>query len=307
MRLRKCFVLVSLPLALTLAGCFQQAGTAMQEPLITNEAASAPDLSITSLPLPTDDTTTAGQTDGQSTNVPLPTDAINTVPDTTNTDGGNPPVALTIISATIAPAVTNTAASAPTTESQQLVDAQGTPIDTQFITPSGPLGPITQVPVVDATVQGVEGGSIPTSTPSGMVTPTAFTPPNADDACVHTVQSGDTLYRIALKYEVSLAELRQANPQVTGDIIQPGDTLNVPDCASDGSGDTAPQQPAAPTVIPTNLPAGSQTYVVQRGDTLYTIGIKFGVTMAAIQQANNLDDPDRLSLGQELIIPPKSG
>ncbi len=279
----------------------------MQEPLITNEAVSIPDLSVTSLP--TDDTNTAGQPDGESTLVPLPTDAVDTLPDTSNTDGGSPPVALTIISATIAPAVTNTPDNVlPTTESQQLVDAQGTPINTQFITPSGPLGPVTQVPILESTTDGGSGSGVPTSTPSGMVTPTAFTPPNAGDTCVHTVQSGDTLYRIALKYEVTLARLRQANPQVTGDIIQPGDTLNVPDCASDDSGDSGTvEQPSVPTVIPTNLPAGSQSYVVQRGDTLYSIGIKFGVTMAAIQEANKLADPDRLSPGQELIIPPKSG
>jgi len=300
-----CFVLVSLPLALTLTGCFQQAGTALQEPLTTNEAVSAPDLSITTQPLPTDDTTTAGQTGDQPTDLPLPTEPVDTLPDATS-DGSNPPVALTIISATIPPAATNTpSGEVPTSESQQLVDAQGTPIETQFITPSGPLGPITQVPVVDATTESGSGG-IPTATPSGLVTPTAFTPPNADDSCVHTVQSGDTLYRIALSYEVSLASLRQANPQVTGDIIQPGDTLSIPECDTDGSTD-ATAVPSGPTVIPTLLPAGSQTYVVQRGDTLYSIGLQFGVTIAELQRANSLDNPDRLSPGDELIIPPKSG
>ena len=39
------------------------------------------------------------------------------------------------------------------------------------------------------------------------------------------MQSGDTLFRIALKYQVTVAQLRDANPQVGGDIIQPGDVL----------------------------------------------------------------------------------
>ena len=307
MRLRTSFVLLSLLLTLTLTGCFQEAGTAMQEPLTTNEAVTVPDLSVTSIPLPTNDTTTAGQPDSQPTDLPLPTGSVNTLPDATS-DGSSPPVALTIISATIPPAATNTpSGQVPTTESQQLVDGQGTPVDTQFITPSGPLGPITQVPVIDATIDGSSSGGIPTATPSGLVTPTAFTPPNADDSCVYTVQSGDTLYRIALRYELNLASLRQSNPQVTGDIIQPGDTLNIPECNSTPSGDSTPQPPAAPTVIPTLLPAGSQTYTVQRGDTLYSIGLQFGVSIAELQQANSLENPDRLSPGDELIIPPKSG
>jgi peptidoglycan DL-endopeptidase CwlS len=114
------------------------------------------------------------------------------------------------------------------------------------------------------------------------------------------------LYRIALKYEVTVAQVREANPQVTGDIIQPGDVLNIPGCKPNSSGNTIQ---ATSTIAPaaTALPGGSQTYVVKRGDTLYTIGLKFGVTADAIQKANNISNPNRINPGQELVIPPKSG
>jgi len=122
------------------------------------------------------------------------------------------------------------------------------------------------------------------------------------------VQSGDTLFRIALKYQVTVAQLRDANPQVGGDIIQPGDVLKVPNCNPTSGGNTSVTQPTtAPEVPATALPGGSQTYVVKRGDTLYTIGLKFGVTADAIQKANNISNPNRISVGQELVIPPKSG
>lgn len=47
-------------------------------------------------------------------------------------------------------------------------------------------------------------------------------------------------------------------------------------------------------------------YVVKDGDTLYSIAIANGVTMDALQKTNNLDDPNKLKIGQELIIPEKA-
>ncbi len=298
MRFRNRFALCIVPLALALAGCFQQAGTALQEPI------SVPDQVInepaTTIPLPTD-ANRSGDAQGEILNTPT----FNTLPDNTTTDSGNPPVALTIISATIAPLVTQTPL-LPTTDSNgQIVDTQGTPSDGQFITPSGPLGPITQVPIFAAT-----GTSESGATPSGLVTPTAFAPIDVAGGCTHTVAPGDTLYRIAVKYQITVAQLKEANPQVTSDIIQPGDVLKIAGCTptNGGNTDTNVTQPTAEPASPaTALPSGSQTYVVKRGDTLYTIGLKFGVTADAIQKANNISNPNRINPGQELIIPAKSG
>lgn len=58
-----------------------------------------------------------------------------------------------------------------------------------------------------------------------------------------------------------------------------------------------PGTPAAP------LGASGHAYVVQEGDTLSGIAARFGVTEAALQGANALDDPDRLVAGQRLTIP----
>jgi LysM repeat protein len=50
-------------------------------------------------------------------------------------------------------------------------------------------------------------------------------------------------------------------------------------------------------------PARDTTYVVQPGDTLYRIALRFGTTINAIVQANNLSDPNRIFVGQVLTIP----
>ncbi len=53
----------------------------------------------------------------------------------------------------------------------------------------------------------------------------------------------------------------------------------------------------------TTTATNSTTYIVQAGDTLFSIATKFNTTIAAIQQANNLANPNAISVGQRLIIP----
>src|SRR5512140_425613 len=81
------------------------------------------------------------------------------------------------------------------------------------------------------------------------------------------------------------------------------------------SGDGASSSPtpaasasAAATVAPsiTPVPSPSPTvYVVKAGDVLSRLAVKFGVTVDAIVKANpQIKNPDRLNLGDQLVIPP---
>lgn len=48
-------------------------------------------------------------------------------------------------------------------------------------------------------------------------------------AATHTVVSGDTLWKLAVKYEIGISELKSANPQIKNfDLIYPGQTINIP-------------------------------------------------------------------------------
>jgi LysM repeat protein len=72
----------------------------------------------------------------------------------------------------------------------------------------------------------------------------------------------------------------------------------------------------APPVLPTtpntpvsgqsftspSTPAPGQVYIVQKGDTLYSIARKFGVTPQSLQTLNNISDPTKISVGTRLII-----
>lgn len=57
----------------------------------------------------------------------------------------------------------------------------------------------------------------------------------------------------------------------------------------------------ASLLAPSPTPAG--LYIVQPGDTLSELAIRFGTTVADIMAANGLTDPDSLQVGQPLIIP----
>jgi LysM repeat protein len=89
----------------------------------------------------------------------------------------------------------------------------------------------------------------PTNTPGPSPTPPP--PPTArpDGATVHIVESGDTLFGIALRYGVSVDELRQLNAGSIGDndIIQPGQELVI---SVSSQAPTATPLPPPPTATP---------------------------------------------------------
>ncbi len=107
--------------------------------------------------------------------------------------------------------------------------------------------------------------------------------PLASDSVIHVVQAGENLFRISLRYGTTVQALMRAN-NLTGTTIYVGQRLVIP-----GS------------VVP---PAGpSFTYVVKRGDTLYSIAWRFGTTVAAIARLNGLVNPNHIYVGQCLQIP----
>ena len=63
---------------------------------------------------------------------------------------------------------------------------------------------------------------------TALITVILFTVP-VSAAVSHTVVRGDTMWRLAVKYEVGLSEIRSANPQISDpDPIYPGQILSIP-------------------------------------------------------------------------------
>ncbi len=58
---------------------------------------------------------------------------------------------------------------------------------------------------------------------------TAMLMTSVSAATTHTVVTGDSMWKIAVKYEVGLGEIKKANPQIANpDLIYPGQVLNIP-------------------------------------------------------------------------------
>ena len=302
---------------LALPACFQEAGEALQSTGSTAEPLTSESLQ------PDGDTPTPAL--GEPTTEPdfeITPQADSTEESTVGESSDGPTrIPLTVISQpTLNPLQVDTAT--PVNPDEQASVTPG-----QFITPASPLVPPSE-DTLDTFIPAE-------ATSSALVTPTAFGPDSGggetgavedpaadtvavDPACIYSVQPGDNLYRIALNNGTTIEQMRTANPSLTGEnpVLQIGQELQLPNCSgSDAPVDTETgsievQQPPQPTSVPgavesATQPAtgGQETYTVRSGDTLFIIAQRLGTTVSALQQANQLADPNRLDVGQVLIIP----
>jgi LysM repeat protein len=65
-----------------------------------------------------------------------------------------------------------------------------------------------------------------------------------------------------------------------------------------------PDTPTPPVPTATPAPDGERTHVVQAGENLYRIGLQYGLSWVAIAEYNGITDPNAITVGQELRIPP---
>jgi len=106
------------------------------------------------------------------------------------------------------------------------------------------------------------------------------------------VKQGDTLTGIAKRSGIDLATIVALNQLPDPNRIYPGQLLRI---GIDSLG--APAAPAAAA------PGEAQVHVVARGENLTRIAGHYGVTVAAIVQANGIANPSRIMGGQRLVIP----
>lgn len=146
---------------------------------------------------------------------------------------------------------------------------------------------------------------IPTATPTAIESPTPTTedtpeittpiivetqpPTAAPSGDTYIVQRGDTLFRIARRFNTSVTALAAANGVANPSLILVGQSLVIP------SGGVAP----SPTDTP---PPTEEGYTVQRGDSLYKIAARFNTTVAELIRLNNLANPNIIIPGQVLAI-----
>ena len=279
------------------AGCFRQSNDSFETItsdndtdnggiVITERPTTAP---ATDVPTEATEAIDAQQADPSATPLPTETSAPTATDDIITIDPTASPTRDAIISATDRP------------DDDDAGDA------TQFITPE---------PVVEL----IEATATPSAVPTTLDIVEDNQPDTADDdpisadadaRCVYTVRSGDTLYGIALGNSVRLNDLLRANSLRDTSIIRPGDDLILPleGCVEDTATETETEtETETASATATEAPAevvidGETVYRVSSGDTLSGIAARYDVSVRQLMDANGITNPDRLSVGQELVIP----
>ena len=106
-----------------------------------------------------------------------------------------------------------------------------------------------------------------------------YTPPENTDYINYTVKKGDNLYNIAKTYNTSVSTIMNIN-NLNSSNLSIGQVLRIPSNNSNSS---------------------KNIYIVQKGDSLYSISKRFNTTVDKIKKDNNLIG-NTLSIGQKLII-----
>jgi LysM repeat protein len=119
-----------------------------------------------------------------------------------------------------------------------------------------------------------------------LLTPAAaLAAPNSQDGTWHVVAAGETLSAIATRYGVTVAEIMSANQIGDANAIYAGQRLFIPESGSASS-----------------AAYGCANYhTIQAGDTLFSIAMRYGVTVSALMDANGLRS-ETIYAGQALCV-----
>jgi LysM repeat protein len=122
--------------------------------------------------------------------------------------------------------------------------------------------------------------------------------------CEYFYQAGDNLDQIAARYGVTAKAIMDTNGLPNASAVVAGQKLIVelppnsicPQILLQGG----PQNRTTPVVVPNDQ---TQIYVVQRGNTLYSIAKHYGTTVDVLVKLNNLSNPRYIISGQQLLVP----
>jgi LysM repeat protein len=115
----------------------------------------------------------------------------------------------------------------------------------------------------------------------------------------YMIQSGDTLWDLAKRFDTTVAELCELNGLNKDSVLQIGRVIDVP---TGDSKEIEITKETATLYQPSTYEGVGQSYLIASGDSLSRIAKKFGTTVDALKAANSLTS-DRIYSGQKLLIP----
>ncbi len=149
----------------------------------------------------------------------------------------------------------------------------------------------TDTPEPTESPEPTEAPQTGTPEPTEMSEAEASPEPTATSASgtpvTHIVQPGENLFRIALEYGLSYQALATANKIVNPNLIFVGQKLSIP-------------QTGTPGTPPATTPG---VHIVQPGENLFRIALKYNMVFTVLANANGLSYPYTIFVGQRLTIP----
>lgn len=106
---------------------------------------------------------------------------------------------------------------------------------------------------------------------------------------IYVVKKGDTLIKIATKYNTTYKKLAEYNNIKNPSRINVGQKIKIP----------------TKQTTTTSSKTADKVYTVKKGDTLIKIASKYGTTYKKLAEYNNIKNPSRISVGQKIKIPSK--
>ncbi len=113
-------------------------------------------------------------------------------------------------------------------------------------------------------------------------------------ACEHTVEAGQNLFRVGLAYNIPWDVLQLYNALPNPNTIRVGQVLRIPNPGCDSAPAASTEQGGS---------GGDFDHVVQLGENLFRIGLKYNMTWDILVAANPGIDPDNIKAGDRLLIP----
>jgi LysM repeat protein/uncharacterized protein YkwD len=122
------------------------------------------------------------------------------------------------------------------------------------------------------------------------------------DGARYTVQQGDTLYSVGLRYGLTWQQMARANGMGERSVLKVGSQITLPGIES------VDQQVASPSLVQTAAETGTLTvdeiyYTVVEGDTIYDIAVRHRVNWQTLAAHNDFSENSILSIGTQVKIP----
>ena len=189
------------------------------------------------------------------------------------------------VGASIALAAVGVGTSATTAAAEDYVVQPGDTVSHIALRTRTPVEQIVAANGLDAraTIRAGQVLTIPTASPAPVATP-----------ATHTVAAGDTVWQIARDTGTTVEQIVAANGLDARATIRVGQVLTLP------GGTTTASTASAPSPGPA---AATGSHAVVAGDTVSGLALRYGTTVAAISDANGLDERALIRIGQTLAIP----